>query len=112
VRGVESVCVDACAGEVTVVRRCGRASDATLLNALSGIGYRAQVLPLERTTLRMRGIDDDRGCRRVRQALRRVRGVRAVEVDGTRRAHVTFDRRQVNRRELVRAAREAGFEAS
>ena len=50
-------------------------------------------------------------CDKVRASLRRVRGVRNVEIKGAQAARVTFDPRKAKTEDLTQALRRAGIQA-
>jgi copper chaperone CopZ len=98
--------------EAVVVTERGRTSGAELLRAVRDVGYEARVIPIQRATLVVRDMDCG-GCpERVRQALRRVAGVRTVAVERRGVARVDYDRTQTNEQCLVRAVARVGFTAT
>ena len=112
VRGVKCTWVDGCAGELTVVRNQGTAPNDQLLVALKRAGHRGRVLPIAQANLRLKGVNDAAARRRVECALKRVAGVRTVEVPKGACAKVTYDKSRARTTHLVLAVRRAGYEAS
>lgn len=94
-----------------MTRRAGSASDSELLSTLKKVGHHGRMLPIDRTVLRVRNMNGTGAPGRVRTALSRVSGVRQVEIQGTERACVHYDRRRLQPADLVRAVRKAGFGA-
>ena len=97
-----------------MVTRCSsprQARDAELLHALKRTGYPGRIVPTRQATLRIQGLRSTATCDKVRASLRRVRGVRNVEIRGTQGAQVTFDPRRAKTEDLTRALRQAGIQA-
>ena len=111
VRGVKGVWVDGCAGELTVVRRQGTASNNQLLGALKRCGHRGRVLPISETTLQLKGVRDNASRRKVERALKKVSGVRTVSLKTGSCAKVSFDSSRLRPAHLVLAIRKAGYDA-
>jgi copper chaperone CopZ len=112
VRGVEKVQLNTRTDEVIVTRSKPSATNRKILAVLKRMGFNGRVLPIEKTTLRVCGVDGEGKCERVRASLRRVAGIRRVSVTLTGRARVTYDSRHVEPADLVVAVRRAGFEAA
>lgn len=111
-RGVKGVWVDGCAGELTVVRRQGTASNNQLLGALKRCGHRGRVLPIAEATLRLKGVRDSAGRKKVERALKKIGGVRTVSLKTATSAKVTFDSSRLKTIQLVLAVRKAGYDAA
>ena len=111
-RGVSKVLLNTRTDEVIVTRSSPAATNRKILAVLQRMGFRPKVLPIQRTTLRVCGVDGEGKCERVRASLRRVSGIRRVRVTLTGRAAVTYDSRQTAPADLVVAVRRAGFEAA
>jgi copper chaperone CopZ len=111
VRGVVLVQSFPCSEELIVTRRSDCAPNCDLLSVLDKIGYPGCVIPIAQTTLRIHGLDREGAPRRVQTVLRRVRGVRKVEINGSSHATVTCDERRLAPADLVVAVRRAGFQA-
>ncbi|MHC5011575.1 MAG: heavy-metal-associated domain-containing protein [Planctomycetota bacterium] len=94
-----------------MTRRSDCAPNCDLLSVLDKIGYPGCVIPIAQTTLRIRGMEQEGATQRVQTALRRVRGVRKVEINGSLHATVTCDERRLEPADLVVAVRRAGFQA-
>jgi copper chaperone CopZ len=111
VRGVTYASVSPRKDEATVIRQKGKACDSELVAAVRRAGYSASVIPVRSVTLSVTNMDC-RGCpERVQSALRRVPGVRKVEVKSRSLAQVDYDQRRVDRTKLIAAVRRAGFQA-
>ena len=92
--------------------RCSsQASDPELLQALQRSGYPGRILPTRQATLRIQGLESTSNCDKVRATLRRVRGVRNVEIQGRYGALVTYDPNKVKPGSLTRALRKAGLQS-
>jgi len=109
VRGVQGVQINTQAREAIVTRSRTQARDPELLRALQRTGYPGRILPTNQTMLQVQGLQSRSNCNKVRASLRRVRGVRNVEIHGTTGARVTYDPRKVKPRDLTKALRRAGL---
>lgn len=90
--------------------RCSsQATDPELLQALQRTGYPGRILPTRCATLRIQGLERASNCDKVRATLRRVRGVRNVEIQGRHGARVIYDPNKVKPRSLTQALRKAGL---
>ncbi len=111
-RGVVKVVLNTRTDEVIVTRSTPAATNRKILAVLQRMGFRGKVLPIERTTLRVCGLDGEGKCERVRASLQRVSGTRHVRVTLAGRAAVTYDSRRTAPAALVVAVPRAGFEAA
>ena len=110
-RGVQGVQINTRSREAVVTRCSTQARDPELLQALQRTGYPGRILPTRQATLRVQGLQRSGTGDKVRASLRRVQGVRSVEIQGTHGARVTYDPRKVKPADLTRALRRAGLQS-
>ena len=92
-----------------MVREKGACTDDQLVRACRSAGYSARVIPVRRVTITVRDMDCT-GCpERVKRAIRRVGGVRRVNLQGSEKARVFFDKSRTCKNDIIDAVRRAGF---
>ena len=96
--------------EIKVVRDGRKQSDADLTDAVRRAGYAVTVIPTQRLSLTLDGLDCS-GCRaRAQRELRRLTGVKSASLASkTPSAELHYDKRATNPTKIRTALTKAGF---